>query len=196
MKNTLFLCFILALSMALFSCESKPTIKPRFTETQGIMSVRVINKNDAANILFSAYKTTYFQVEWLNAGNSPSMISINGNLLSSVTSTPISRWFSLRFLMNTKVPNTVYNPIDKDDFYQESTKHFVANGDDINPPSRSHSLDANNTNENLTVIKNDADSLVGNFRVRLRTVSKNSIDTITVEGKFNCAKNGLFVNPR
>ena len=174
----------------LSSCEQEK-IKPEFTTTQGKMSVRVINKNDDSNIPYSSYKEASLLVHWASGNNI--LLLINGDYLNSTTLNPISRGFQVGCIRNMDAPTPRYQAITVTNQNYQISKFFDGTG--FGYDSRSTSLDATNINESLTFTKDDADSLVGNFRVRLETIAPNSIDTITVEGRFSFAKNGVFNRP-
>ena len=193
MKNTLFLCFI-ALYIVLSSCECKEVEPDTTTRTQGKMSVRILEKNNDAIVPFSPYKEADFRIYWIYSGNGRQILSIAGDYLDNTVLNPISRGFDVSFVREIDKPTSSYKAsIDGNQVAYQSTEFFKCDG--FGYDSRSTSLDAINLNENLTLTKDDADSLVGNFRVRLKTIALNSVDTITVEGRFSCAKNGLFTNP-
>ncbi len=194
MKNILLSCLILALSTALFSCEGGPTVKPRLTEVQGKMSIRVINKNDDGNVPYSPYQIAYSNIYWISSPDRQ-MVNISTGGFDIPTLNLISRGFHLNFVRDMRVPASCYKAsVDEYKTGYQTTEFFDALGFGIE--SRATSLNAANSSENLTFTKDDANSLEGNFRVRLRAVGKNTIDTITVEGKFSFPKGNLFVDPR
>ena len=175
----------------LSSCECKEVEPDNTTRTQGKMSVRVLDKNSDAIVPFSPYKPADFCVTWTNGGNYGQDVGIDAGYFDNPMINPISKGVYVSFMRDMNAPTSCYQPTANQDY--QVTKFFDVVG--FGTDSRSVLLDPININENLTLTKDDADSLVGNFRVRLKTIAPNSVDTITVEGRFSCAKRGLFINP-
>ena len=174
----------------LSSCEQE-AIKPKFTTTQGKMSVRVLDKNNDAIVPFSPYKPADFCVTWTNGGNYGQDVEIYAGYFDNPIINSIHKGICIGFMRDMSAPTPFYKSTANQDY--QATKFFDVVG--FGTDSRSTSLDATNINESLTFTKDDADSLVGNFRVRLKTIALNSVDTTTVEGRFSFAKNGVFNRP-